>query len=114
MADDSLVPGSMPAQPSLAQLHWLIAHTAEGRLPIGELIENFRSLHETVEDAGRPQYRSKDEARLIWDVLWALEFYSPDPSRESNPKEWNDAAAVLAEVQRVHKGLKDLERHAPG
>ena len=114
MADDSPLAGGMPAQPGLGQLHWLITRTAEGGLPIGELIGNFRSLHEAIERSGRLQYRAKDEARLIWDLLWALEFYSPDPSRQGNPKEWNDDAAVLAEVQRVHTGLKDLQRHAPG
>jgi hypothetical protein len=97
-----------PAQSGLGQLYWLIEHVAAGRLPPSELIENFRGLHEAIEGAGRPQYRSKDEARLIWDVLWALEFYSPDPSREANPREWNDEAAVLAEVRRVHAALKDL------
>ena len=98
----------MPAQPGLGQLHWLIQQVAEGRLPVGELIANFRLLHEAMERGGRPQYRSKDEARLIWDVLWALEFYSSDPSREPNPSEWNDDAAVLTEVQRVYRALKEL------
>lgn len=98
----------MPAQPGLGQLYWLIEHVAEGRLTVGELISSFRAQHEAMERGGRPQYRSKDEARLIWDVLWALEFYSADPSREPNPKEWNDDAAVLAEVQRVHRALKEL------
>jgi hypothetical protein len=99
---------AMPAQPGLGQLHWLIEHVAERRLPVGELIANFRLLHEAMERGGRPQYRSKDEARLIWDVLWALEFYSADPSREPNPSEWNDDAAVLAEVQRVYRAIKEL------
>ena len=62
------------------------------------LIGNFRNLYEGVEQLGRPSYRSKEEARLIWDILWVLEFYSPDPGRESNPSEWNNDAAVLAEV----------------
>ncbi len=97
-----------PAQAGLGQLRWLIEQVADGLLPIAELIDTFRGLHEAMEHAGRPQYRSKHEARLIWDVLWALEFYSPDPSREPNPSEWNDAGALLAEVRRVHQGLKDL------
>ena len=98
----------MPAQPGLGQLHWLIQNVAERRVPVGELIAHFRGLHESMERGGRPQYRSKDEARLIWDVLWALEFYSADPSQETNPSEWNDDVAVLAEVQRVYRALKDL------
>ena len=104
----------MPAEPGLGQLRWLIAAVAEGRRPVSELIQDFRGLHEAIERGGRPQYRSKDEARLIWDVLWALEFYSPDPSREANPREWNDAEAVRAEVQRVHQGLLTLSADAPG
>jgi hypothetical protein len=92
----------------LAGLRQLIAQVAGGALPVQTLIGSFRRLHESVEHSGRPAYRSKEEARLIWDVLWALEFYSPDPSRESNPAEWNDDAAILEEVQRVNERLQAL------
>ncbi len=98
----------MPADPGLAQLRWLIERVADGRLPVARLLGAFRGLHEAIERQGRPAYRSKEEARLIWDVLWALEFYSPDPAREPNPAEWNDADAVLAEVQRVGRRLGEL------
>jgi hypothetical protein len=111
-ADPSLPP--RPAQPGLGQLYWLLEQVAAGRLPVSELIASFRGLHEAIERTGRPQYRSKDEARLIWDVLWALEFYSPDPSREANPREWNDEAAVLAEVRRVWQALQEGHPHAAG
>jgi hypothetical protein len=93
---------------SLAELRQLIAQVAGGTLPVQNLIGSFRRLHESVERSGRPAYRSKEEARLIWDVLWALEFYSAEPSREANPAEWNDAAAVLEEVQRVNERLQAL------
>jgi hypothetical protein len=96
-----------PAETGVAQLRWMIERVADGRLPVEELIANFRKLHETIEDQGRPEYRSKDEARLIWDVLWSLEFYSTDRLKEKHPFEWNDAADVLAVVQRVHSELKD-------
>ena len=72
------------------------------------LIDSFRRRHESIERSGQPVYRSKDEARLIWDILWALEFYSPDPSRQTNPAEWNDDAAILEEVQRVNERLQAL------
>jgi hypothetical protein len=103
--------GSAPTPDSaggLAQLRQLIAQVAGGALPVETLIGSFRRLHETVEGAGRPAYRSKEEARLIWDILWALEFYSPNPAREANPAEWNDSAAVLEEVQRVNERLLAL------
>ena len=41
-------------------------------------------------------------------MLWAIEFYSPDPSRELNPDEWNDGAAILAEARRVAGRLQEL------
>jgi len=99
-----------PAQPAtgLDQLRRLIESVTAGQAPIADLLGAFRGLHEAIERQGRPAYRSKEEARLIWDVLWALEFYSPDPAREANPAEWNDAAAVLAEVQRVGRRLREL------
>jgi len=92
----------------VAGLRQIIAQVAGGALPVQTLISTFPRLHEAVERAGRPAYRSKDEARLIWDILWALEFYSPDPSREPNPAEWNDDAAILEEVQRVNERLQAL------
>ena len=101
------VPG-LPPEKGVAQLRWLIEHVASGDLPLEALIGSFRALYEGVEEVGRPQYRSKEEARLIWDVLWALEFYSPDPSRESDPTEWNDAARVRAVVQDAAQRLKTI------
>ncbi len=97
---------TFPAEVGVPQLRWLIQEVAEGRLPVEDLITSFKSVHEAIERAGRPGYASKAEARLIWDVLWALEFYSPQRDRESNPEEWNGAAEVLAEVKRVAKNLK--------
>ena len=105
------VPASQPgpdAAGGLGGLRQIIAQVAGGALPVQTLIGTFPRLHEAIERAGRPFYRSKDEARLIWDILWALEFYSPDPSRQPNPAEWNDAAAILEEVQRVNERLQAL------
>lgn len=97
-----------PTETGVHQLRWMIERVADGRLPIEELIDNFRKIHEGIENTGRPQYKSKEEARLIWDVLWALEFYSPDRLKEKHPFEWNDAADVLAVLQRVAADLKDV------
>ena len=101
------LPG-LPPEKGIGQLRWLIQRAAAGNLPIQALIGNFRNLYEGVEQLGRPQYRSKEEARLIWDVLWVLEFYSPDPARESDPSEWNSAAVVLAVVQDAARRLEAL------
>lgn len=100
---------TFPPEVGVPQLRWMIAAVAEGRLPVEELIHAFRDIHEAIERAGRPDYSSKEEARLIWDVLWTLEFYSPDPKAEENPVEWNDAAAVLNEVRRVAAHIARLK-----
>jgi hypothetical protein len=104
MTDDSAV----PAEEGIDQLRALIDAAAGGRLPVDEFARRFRAGHEGLERRGRPRYRSRDEARPIWDVLWALEFYSADPAREANPEQWNDAAAVLGEVQRAARHLQEL------
>jgi len=111
MTADELRAGPLPGLPfekGIAQLRWLIQRVAAGDLPVQALITHFRALYEGVERSGRPQYRSKEEARLIWDVLWVLEFYSPDPSRESDPSEWNSAAGVLQVVQDAARRLEAI------
>lgn len=100
----SSLPG-LPSEKGIGQLRWLIERVAAGDLPVQALIDNFRPLYEAIEGSGRPQYRSKDEARLIWDVLWVLEFYSPDRARQSDPSEWNSAADVLDVVQDAARRL---------
>lgn len=104
---DAPLPG-LPTEKGIAQLRWLIERVAVSELPLPALVGNFRSLYEAIERLGRPQYRSKEEARLIWDVLWVLEFYSPAPERESEPSEWNSAADVLAVVQDAARRLETL------
>jgi hypothetical protein len=102
------LPPGLPPEPGVLQLRWMIERVAAGEAPVEALIAHFRQLHEKMEHSGRPHYRSKDEARLIWDMLWALEFYSPNPASEPNPAEWNDADAILAEVRRVNDHLRAL------
>jgi hypothetical protein len=97
--------GAPAPQGGLPELRWLILQTAAGALPVETLIDRFGAVFEGMD---RPAYRSKDEARLIWDVLWVLEFYSPNPSREPDPSEWNDAAAVLAVVRESARRLSQL------
>lgn len=92
----------------LAQLHWLIEQVAAEQLPVTELIARFRPIHEAIEHSSPPKYKNREEARLIWDVLWAVEFYSPDRNKEENPEEWVDADEVMREVKRVAKRLKEI------
>ena len=106
-AASASLPG-LPPETGIAQLRWLIDRVAAGDLPVESLIDNFRNLYEDIERVGRPQYHSREEARLIWDVLWVLEFYSPDPGRQSNPAEWNDLDAVRATVRNVARRLQAL------
>lgn len=108
MADPDPRYATFPTEVGIPQLRWLIENVADGHLPVAELIRQMRAIHEAIERQGRPKYTSKEEARLIWDVLWALEFYSPDPAKEPSPSEWHGAAEVLAEVKRAAKRLKEL------
>ena len=48
-----------PADAGLGQLRPMIHAVANGSLPVDELIQNFRRLHEAIERQGRPQYHSK-------------------------------------------------------
>jgi hypothetical protein len=108
MADPDPRYATFPTEVGIPQLRWLIERVADGHLPVEELIRQLRPIHEAIERQGRPKYTSKEEARLIWDVLWALEFYSPNPSKEENPHEWHGVDVVLAEAQRAAKRLKEL------
>ena len=99
---------TFPNTVGVPQLRWLIDQVAENNLPIEELIARFRNIHEAMESASPPKYKNKEEARLIWDVLWAVEFYSTDPAKEENPEEWVSANDLVAEVKRVAKRLKEI------
>jgi hypothetical protein len=96
---------SYPARPGPAQLRWYIQRTAEGVLTIDEFLADFRRVHEAVEHSGAPDYASPAEARAIWDVLWAVEFCSPDVARETNPGDWYRPDEVLAVVRRAARQL---------
>jgi hypothetical protein len=75
-------------------------------LSIQELLADFRSLHEAIERAGAPEYASPQEAKAIWDVLWAVEFCSPDISKEENPEDWYIPEEVLTIVRRSAEKLE--------
>ncbi len=96
---------SFPHETSAAQLRWYIAQTANGVLSIHDLLADFRRVHETVEHQGPPEYASPQEARAIWDVLWAVEFCSADLSQEENPEDWYAPEDVLAVVKRAARQL---------
>ncbi len=100
--------GPFPSETSVEQLIWLIHATAGGQLNAAEFVDRFRQAHEKLEAQGRIRYTSKDQARLIWDVLWDLEYYSPDPNREETPGEWHSADEVLKSVKRVAARLAEL------
>ncbi len=100
---------NFPAEPGAEQMCWLIQHAAEGRLTMEEFIPVFQAAHERASRAGkRPTYRSKAKTRLIWDALLALEFYSPEPSKEEHPEEWHDIKTLRAEIRRIARHLTQL------
>jgi hypothetical protein len=92
---------TFPATPGVPQMRWYIAQTAAGALSIDEFLTNFRPLHEAVERDGPPQFASSEEARAIWDVLWAVEFCSADVAREEHPEDWYSPEQVLGIVKRA-------------
>ncbi len=101
---------SYPPQPGTDQLRWYIQQTANGQLSIHELLADFRRVHETVEQAGPPEYASAAEARAIWDVLWAVEFCSADIAREAHPNDWYIPEEVLAVVKRAAQQMAGATR----
>jgi hypothetical protein len=101
---------SFPSQLGVDQLVWLIRAAASGGMEPQDFVTSFRDVHEALEASGRVQYLSKEQARLIWDVLWELEFYSPDPSREKTPEDWNSIEMVMKTVERVAGKLASLSR----
>jgi hypothetical protein len=92
---------TFPKQVGIAQMRWYIAQTANGVLAIHEFLADFRRLHEMIERHGPTDYASVEEARAIWDVLWAVEFCSLDISREASPEDWYIPDEVLAVVKRA-------------
>lgn len=99
----------MSTTPTAAPLVALINDAAAGRLPIDGFVVRFKDTHERLERRGRVIYKSRDEARLIWDVLWAIEFYE-EPSLSADPLTGysHDLGMVESEVKRVAERLKVL------
>ncbi|MBM4422155.1 MAG: hypothetical protein FJ030_02045 [Chloroflexi bacterium] len=102
--------GSFPSQVGAAQLVWLIRAAAEGEISPQDFVKSFRDVHEVNEAAGRIRYDSREQARLVWDVLWELEYYSPDPSKEENPEDWNSLETVMKTVKRSAAKLAELQK----
>lgn len=96
---------TFPSQPGLGQLRWYIHQTASGSLTIAEFLQDFRRLHEDAERQGAPAYASPEEARAIWDVLWAVEFCAPAGAKIDSPEDWYIPEEVLVIVQRAAKHL---------
>ncbi len=96
---------TFPKETGVGQLRWYIRHTASGVVTIHEFLEDFRRLHEAVEQTGPTAYASTGEARAIWDVLWAVEFCSRDIAKEDNPEDWYLPEEVLAIIKRAAEHL---------
>lgn len=97
---------TFPKETSPAQLRWYILQTAQGTLSIQEFLAEFRNLHEAIERVGAPEYASPEEAKAIWDVLWAVEFCLTDIGKEDNPEDWYIPEEVLTIVKRAAEKLE--------
>ena len=96
---------TFPPETGVSQLRWYINQAAAGALTIEEFLADFRTIHEAIEKLGHPEYASREEARAIWDVLWAVEFCSYDITKEENPNDWYAPEEVLAVVKRAAEKL---------
>jgi hypothetical protein len=108
MSDFSLE--TFPTKPDVNQLIWLIQATDAGAVDPQEFIKAFRDVYEAIEAKGQMGYASPEQGQLIWDVLWDLEYYSPDPSKEANPDAWRSLDTVLKTVKRVARKLDELPK----
>lgn len=94
-----------PPQPGADQLRWHIQRTADGILSIQEFVADFRAVHRASEHRGPPVYASPEEARAIWDVLWAVEFCSANSTQEKPPEDGYILDEALAVVKRAARQL---------
>jgi hypothetical protein len=99
---------TFPLRTGVEQLVWLIQAAAEERISPDDLVKTFRVFHEAVEQAGGMRQASPEEARLIWDVIWELMYYSPDPAQEADPAEWRSLETVMHTVRRSAQKLNEL------
>ena len=100
--------GPFPTEIGTEQLEWLIRAAAAGEVSPEEFVKSFRDVHEMIESVGKAKYASKEQARLIWDVLWDVEWYSPNPYAEERPEEWTTLETVVKTVKRSAKELEVL------
>jgi len=100
--------GPFPTVIGIEQLVWLIRAAAVGEVSPEEFVKSFRDVHEMIESVGKARYESKEQARLIWDVLWEVEWYSPNPYAEERPEEWTTLEGVMRTVKRSAKALEGL------
>jgi hypothetical protein len=107
MSEESSL-GPFPTTIGIEQLVWLIRAVAAGEVSPEEFIKSFRDVHEMIESVGKARYESKEQARLIWDVLWDVEWYSPNPYAEERPEEWTTLEDVLKTARRSAKQLQAL------
>jgi|CXWL01.1.fsa_nt_gi hypothetical protein len=94
-----------PSPSNTDELVRLIQDAASGAITPESFIRLFRETHEALERAGRVRYASKEQARLIWDVLWDLEYYSPNPSKEARPEDWHTLDRVMKTVKHSAEKL---------
>jgi hypothetical protein len=91
---------SLPTRPGIEQLRWYIRQTAAGAITIHEFLQHFRAAHEAAEKAGGARYASEEEARAVWDALWAVEFcVGTAPRPEGDPDERMIPEEVLVVVK---------------
>ncbi len=99
-----------PKTTDVQRLILLIHAAAANEIAPQDFMANFRKVHEQIENEGRPRYESQEQARLIWDVLWDVEFYENPSARiddiaEAAPKPLEE---IMQLVKKTSVRLKEL------
>lgn len=99
-----------PKTTDVQRLILLIHAAAANEIAPQDFMANFRKVHEQIENEGRPRYESQEQARLIWDVLWEVEFYENPSARiddiaDPTPKPLEE---IMQLVKKTSGRLKEL------
>ena len=94
--------------PDADSLIALIHRAATGEMPLEAFITEFKETHESLEREGRVRYATREQAQLVWNVLWTLEFYDEEATPDNADGYTHGPDDVVREVKRVSERLRAL------